>query len=125
MGELRSMFRPEFLNRVDDIIVFKRLTKPQIQEIAKRLLENLKKRVAAMDITVDFTDETIAKIADAGFDEVYGARPLKRAIQSKIEDSLSEAMLRGDVTAGGHYVCEPENDAFVFRKADTAAEKSE
>ena len=73
MGELRSMFRPEFLNRVDDIIVFKRLTKPQIQEIAKRLLENLKKRVAAMDITVDFTDETIAKIADAGFDEVYGA----------------------------------------------------
>ena len=125
MGELRSMFRPEFLNRVDDIIVFKRLTKPQIQEIAKRLLENLKKRVAAMDITVDFTDETIAKIADAGFDEVYGARPLKRAIQSKIEDSLSEAMLRGDVTAGGHYVCEPENDAFVFRKTDTAAEKSE
>lgn len=125
MGELRSMFRPEFLNRVDDIIVFKRLTKPQIQEIAKRLLENLKKRVATMDITVDFTDETIAKIADAGFDEVYGARPLKRAIQSKIEDSLSEAMLRGDVTAGGHYVCEPENDAFVFRKADTAAEKSE
>lgn len=125
MGELRSMFRPEFLNRVDDIIVFKRLTKPQIQEIAKRLLENLKKRVAAMDITVDFTDETIAKIADAGFDEVYGARPLKRAIQSKIEDSLSEAMLRGDVTADGHYVCEPENDAFVFRKADTAAEKSE
>lgn len=125
MGELRSMFRPEFLNRVDDIIVFKRLTKPQIQEIAKRLLENLKKRVAAMDITVDFTDETIAKIADAGFDEVYGARPLKRAIQSKIEDSLSEAMLRGDVTASGHYVCEPENDAFVFRKADTAAEKSE
>ena len=125
MGELRSMFRPEFLNRVDDIIVFKRLTKPQIQEIAKRLLENLKKRVAAMDITVDFTDETIAKIADAGFDEVYGARPLKRAIQSKIEDSLSEAMLRGDVTASGHYVCEPENDAFVFRKTDTAAEKSE
>ena len=125
MGELRSMFRPEFLNRVDDIIVFKRLTKPQIQEIAKRLLENLKKRVAAMDITVDFTDETIAKIADAGFDEVYGARPLKRAIQSKIEDSLSEAMLRGDVTAGNHYVCEPENDAFVFRKADAAAEKSE
>ena len=50
---------------------------------------------------------------------------MKRAIQSKIEDSLSEAMLRGDVTAGGHYVCEPENDAFVFRKTDTAAEKSE
>ena len=125
MGELRSMFRPEFLNRVDDIIVFKRLTKPQIQEIAKRLLENLKKRVAMMDITVDFTDEAVEKIADAGFDEVYGARPLKRAIQSKIEDSLSEAMLRGDVTAGNHYVCEPENDAFVFRKADAAAEKSE
>lgn len=126
MGELRSMFRPEFLNRVDDIIVFKRLTKPQIQEIAKRLLENLKKRISAMDITVDFTDETVEKIADAGFDEVYGARPLKRAIQSKIEDALSEAMLRGDVAAGGHYVCEPENDAFVFRTAEPkATEKSE
>lgn len=126
MGELRSMFRPEFLNRVDDIIVFKRLTKPQIQEIAKRLLENLKKRISAMDITVDFTDETVEKIADAGFDEVYGARPLKRAIQSKIEDALSEAMLRGDVAAGGHYVCEPENDAFVFHTAESkATEKSE
>ncbi len=126
MGELRSMFRPEFLNRVDDIIVFKRLTKPQIQEIAKRLLENLKKRIASMDITVDFTDETVEKIADAGFDEVYGARPLKRAIQSKIEDALSEAMLRGDVAAGGHYVCEPENDAFVFHTAEPkATEKSE
>lgn len=126
MGELRSMFRPEFLNRVDDIIVFKRLTKPQIQEIAKRLLENLKKRISAMDITVDFTDESVEKIADAGFDEVYGARPLKRAIQSKIEDALSEAMLRGDVAAGGHYVCEPGNDAFVFRTAEPkATEKSE
>lgn len=116
MGELRGTFRPEFLNRVDDIIVFKRLTKPEIREIAKRLLEDLRKRTAALDISVAFSDEAVDKIADAGFDEVYGARPLKRAIQSKIEDVLSEAMLKGEVQAGKDYVCtfNTNNDAFVF-----------
>lgn len=117
MGELRGTFRPEFLNRVDDIIVFKRLTKSEIREIAKRLLSELRKRTAALDITVEFTDEAVDKIADAGFDEVYGARPLKRAIQSKIEDALSEAMLKGEVTAGKHYVCTyaEDSDTFIFQ----------
>lgn len=117
MGELRGTFRPEFLNRVDDIIVFKRLTKSEIREIAKRLLTELRKRTAALDITVEFTDEAVDKIADAGFDEVYGARPLKRAIQSKIEDALSEAMLKGEVTAGKHYVCayDGDSDTFIFQ----------
>lgn len=117
MGELRGTFRPEFLNRVDDIIVFKRLTKSEIHEIAKRLLTDLRKRTAALDITVEFTEEAVDKIADAGFDEVYGARPLKRAIQSKIEDALSEAMLKGEVTAGNAYVCtyDEQADAFVFQ----------
>lgn len=117
MGELRGTFRPEFLNRVDDIIVFKRLTKSEIREIAKRLLTELRKRTAALDITVEFTDEAVDKIADAGFDEVYGARPLKRAIQSKIEDALSEAMLKGEVTAGKSYVCtyDGDSDTFIFQ----------
>lgn len=117
MGELRGTFRPEFLNRVDDIIVFKRLTKSEIREIAKRLLTELRKRTAALDITVEFTEEAVDKIADAGFDEVYGARPLKRAIQSKIEDALSEAMLKGEVTAGKHYVCtyDGDSDTFIFQ----------
>ncbi len=118
MGELRGTFRPEFLNRVDDIIVFKRLTKSEIREIAKRLLEDLRKRTAALDIQVEFSDGAVDKIADAGFDEVYGARPLKRAIQSKIEDALSEAMLKSEVTAGNAYVCtfDEKADAFAFRQ---------
>ena len=97
MGELRNTFRPEFLNRVDDIIVFQRLTKENIKEIASRLLAVLQKRVEDMGIEVTFSDEAVSKIADAGFDDVYGARPLKRAIQSRIEDALSEEMLQGEV----------------------------
>ncbi len=120
MGELKNTFRPEFLNRVDDIIVFRRLTKAQIEEIAKHLLDNLRARVAGMDITVDFTDEAVSKIADAGFDEVYGARPLKRAIQSRIEDTLSEAMLHGEVVAGGHYRCTADGERFVFEDVHDA-----
>ena len=118
MGELRNTFRPEFLNRVDDIIVFQRLTKEHITEIAARLLAVLQKRVEAMGIEVTFSDEAVSKIADAGFDDVYGARPLKRAIQSRIEDALSEEMLKGNVKKGGKYICNVKDDKFVFDKAE-------
>lgn len=118
MGELRNTFRPEFLNRVDDIIVFQRLTKENIKEIASRLLAVLQKRVEDMGIEVTFSDEAVSKIADAGFDDVYGARPLKRAIQSKIEDALSEEMLKGNVKKGGKYICNVKDDKFVFDKAE-------
>ncbi len=118
MGELRNTFRPEFLNRVDDIIVFQRLTKENIKEIASRLLAVLQKRVEDMGIEVTFSDEAVSKIADAGFDDVYGARPLKRAIQSRIEDALSEEMLKGNVKKGGKYICNVKDDKFVFEKAE-------
>ena len=118
MGELRNTFRPEFLNRVDDIIVFQRLTKENIKEIASRLLAVLQKRVEDMGIEVTFSDEAVSKIADAGFDDVYGARPLKRAIQSRIEDALSEEMLKGNVKKGGKYICDVKYDKFVFDKAE-------
>ncbi|HAQ29094.1 MAG TPA: ATP-dependent Clp protease ATP-binding subunit ClpC [Ruminococcaceae bacterium] len=118
MGELRNTFRPEFLNRVDDIIVFQRLTKDNIKEIASRLLAVLQKRVEDMGIEVTFSDEAVSKIADAGFDDVYGARPLKRAIQSRIEDALSEEMLKGNVKKGGKYICNVKDDEFVFDKAE-------
>lgn len=114
MGELKNTFRPEFLNRVDDIIVFHRLQKEDIRKIAGRLLDVLIKRVKAMDIDLSFTEEAIDKIADAGFDEIYGARPLKRAIQNKIEDKLSEEMLRGTVEKGKSYTCAFEKEEFVF-----------
>ena len=105
MGELKRAFRPEFLNRVDEIIVFNQLTKPEIQQIAGRLLEQTKTRLAAMDMDVSFDESVIAMVADEGFDPVYGARPLKRAIQTKIEDPLSEKILEGALQTGKAYVC--------------------
>lgn len=104
MKELRSLFRPEFLNRVDDIIVFSRLSKPDVEEIASRLLAKLSKRVEGLGIKLEFDPGVSAVVAEAGFDPVYGARPLKRAIQTKIEDRLSELLLDGTVKAGESYI---------------------
>ena len=114
MGELKKCFRPEFLNRVDDIIVFEQLKKDDIKEIARRMLSTLSKRLDGMNITLSFDDSAIEHIADAGFDPVYGARPLRRAIQSEIEDKLSEEMLDGSVTAGNSYSCKYEDEKFTF-----------
>lgn len=114
MGELKKCFRPEFLNRVDDIIVFEQLKKDDIKEIATRLLSTLSKRVAEMGIELEFDESAIEKIADEGFDPVYGARPLKRAIQSQIEDKLSEEMLEGKIKAGEKYTCSYDGEKFVF-----------
>lgn len=118
MGELKQCFKPEFLNRIDDIIVFRQLTQPDIEEIAKRMLSSLRKRVENLDIGIDFSDEAIRKIADAGFDPVYGARPLRRAIQSKIEDTLSELMLDGTVQKGKRYICDVNQDEFTFSEVN-------
>lgn len=114
MGELKNTFRPEFINRVDDIIVFSRLTRENIREIAVKLLSDVNKRTTEMGITVEFTDAAADKIADVGFDEIYGARPLKRAVRSNIEDKLSEMLLEGKIKAGKAYVCDAENGEFTF-----------
>ncbi|MBQ8576179.1 MAG: ATP-dependent Clp protease ATP-binding subunit [Clostridia bacterium] len=114
MGELKKCFRPEFLNRVDDIIVFEQLKKDDIKEIAKRLLSTLSKRVGEMGIELDFDESAVEKIADEGFDPVYGARPLKRAIQSQIEDKLSEEMLEGKIKAGEKHTCKYDGEKFTF-----------
>lgn len=113
-GELKKCFRPEFLNRVDDIIVFEQLSKENIRKIAERLLSVLSKRVGEMGIEIEFDDSAVEKIADEGFDPVYGARPLKRAIQSQIEDKLSEEMLEGKIKAGEKYTCRFEDNEFKF-----------
>jgi len=93
MADLKATFKPEFLNRVDEIIVFNQLEKEDIEEIARRMLKSLKKRVNDLGTELEFTDGAVSAIADAGFDKVYGARPLRRAIQTKIEDKLSELIL--------------------------------
>ena len=114
MGELKKVFRPEFLNRVDDIIVFNKLTQDEIKQIAGKMLETLSKRLAAMDISIAFTDAAVTAIADKGFDDSYGARPLRRAIQSEIEDALSEKMLDGEITEGAKVTCDYQDGKFVF-----------
>ncbi|MGN0573073.1 MAG: ATP-dependent Clp protease ATP-binding subunit, partial [Acutalibacteraceae bacterium] len=116
MGELKNVFRPEFINRVDDIIVFHRLNEDNINEIAKRMLDSLGKRLRELDIDVEFTDEAVKAIAKAGFDPVYGARPLRRAIQQQIEDKLSEEMLEGKLSAGKKYLCSHEDGNYGFKE---------
>lgn len=116
MGELKNTFRPEFLNRVDDIIVFTKLSDTEIAKIAKLMLSSLTKRLSDMDITITFKDEAIQRIAKVGFDPVYGARPLRRAICSNIEDKISEEILEGKVKAGDKVECALDGDKFVFNK---------
>lgn len=93
MADLRATFKPEFLNRVDEIVVFNQLEKDDIKEIASRMMKTLSKRVKEVGAELEITDNALSAIADAGFDKVYGARPLRRAIQTKIEDKLSELIL--------------------------------
>lgn len=100
MAQVKKAFKPEFLNRIDEIIVFDRLTDKNIEEISKLMLKSLQKRLADNEITVTFTDEAIKEIAKKGFDPVYGARPLRRAIQNEIEDMLSEKIIDGDLKSG-------------------------
>ena len=116
MGELKKTFRPEFINRIDDIIVFSRLSKENIKEIAVKLLNDVGRRTAEMNIQIDFTDAVAEKIADAGFDEIYGARPLKRAVRTNIEDRLSELLLEEKIKAGASYTCDFRNDDFIFEE---------
>ncbi len=117
LAELKKVFKPEFLNRVDDIIVFNKLTEDDICKIAGNLLVSLKTRLAGIGVEAEFTDAAIKAVADAGFDELYGARPLKRAIQSRIEDAISEKILEGSIKAGGKVTCDFADGKFLFNES--------
>jgi ATP-dependent Clp protease ATP-binding subunit ClpB len=95
MGEVKSQFRPEFVNRIDEIVVFHGLAEEHIRQIARIQLDVLKARLAKMDYGLEVSEAALAEIAKVGFDAVYGARPLKRAIQSEIENPLAKAILEG------------------------------
>ncbi len=116
LGELKKAFRPELLNRIDEIIVFKKLTKSDIEDITKIMLKNLKSRLNAMDITVEVTDEAVKHLAEAGFDPVYGARPLRRGIQSQVEDLISDEMLSGNVSEGDSITVDCVEGKIVINK---------
>jgi len=96
MGEVKTHFRPEFINRIDEVVVFHSLAESNIKAIASIQLQYLAKRLAAMDMQLEVSQAALSEIANAGFDPVYGARPLKRAIQSELENPLSREILAGN-----------------------------
>jgi ATP-dependent Clp protease ATP-binding subunit ClpB len=116
MQVVTQHFRPEFINRVDDIVVFHSLGREQIRAIVDIQLGRLRQRLAERDIQLSLDDDARDKIGEAGFDTVYGARPLKRAIQSQIENPLAQQILRGDFIAGDRVVARLKRDALVFEK---------
>ncbi len=118
MSELKKEFRPEFLNRLDDIIIFSKLSKDEIVQIAKNMLDTIVARLKDIDIQIEFSQNAIKQIANEGFDNVYGARPLRRAISSKIEDELSEKILFGDVVKNKKILCDYKENKFVFEQAN-------
>ncbi|MBR5473731.1 MAG: ATP-dependent Clp protease ATP-binding subunit, partial [Clostridia bacterium] len=114
LEELKKTLRPEFLNRIDDTIVFNKLTQDEIKQIAQKMLNNLKFRLENLNIKIEFTDSVLTKLAKSGFDAVYGARPLRREIQNQIEDNLSEKILDGSVKNGDEVICDYKDDNFTF-----------
>ena len=116
MGELRRAFRPEFLNRLDEIILFKPLTKENLSGIIDILMEGLKKRLADKTLKLEVTDAAKSLIIERGFDPIYGARPLKRYLQSAAETLIAKEILRGDLAAGSTLVLDTENGELSCRK---------
>ena len=114
MGELKRLFRPEFLNRVDDIVVFQKLTGESLTRIAELLVDDLRQRLIANGMNIRLTDAAVAKIVAEGTDLTNGARPLRRAIQRLIEDPLSEELLAGEWGAGDTVLCDVADGEFVF-----------
>ncbi len=117
MEEMKKAFRPEFLNRIDDIIVFAHLSKPEIRQIVDLMLKDLFKRLESHHFTIEVPDEVRDFLAEEGYSEAYGARPLRRLIQKKIEDSLAEEILSGEYGDGDTIVLKVENKKIAFDRA--------
>ena len=118
MGEVKSYFRPEFINRIDEVVVFHALDKKHIQSIAKIQLRNLENRLAKMEIHLEVSEAALAKIAEAGFDPVFGARPLKRAIQTQIENPLAKKLLEGQFAAKDTIYVDCKDEMIMFTKSN-------
>ena len=128
-SELKQQFRPEFLNRLDDIIVFKQLTKPEVRQIVDLDVKKLDDRLFDRHMSLDLTDEAKDLLAQKGFDPLLGARPLRRVIQRDIEDAISEKILMGELTDGEHVKVDAEGEGplgeFTFEGVPfTDAEKT-
>jgi ATP-dependent Clp protease ATP-binding subunit ClpB len=115
LGVVQAHFRPEFINRLDDIVVFHPLDKAQIKQIARIQLRGLEKRLAERGLAMELTDEALDLLGNVGFDPVYGARPLKRAIQAQLENPLAQKILSGEFTSGATIHVGAEGGHLVFR----------
>lgn len=125
MEEMKKAFRPEFLNRIDDIIVFSHLSKEEIRQIVDLMLKDLFKRLSERELSIEVTDDVKDFLAKDGYSEAYGARPLRRLIQKKIEDILAEEILTNKYSAGDTIVLKMEDDKIAFDKAKSSKNKEE
>jgi ATP-dependent Clp protease ATP-binding subunit ClpC len=123
MGELKKSFRPEFLNRIDEIIVFHSLDEEHIARIVSLMAEDLRKRLKQQDVDFTLTEKAKAFLAKEGYDPTYGARPLRRAIQKHIEDRLSEELLKGNITKGDFLTIDENEGELVVLHGESAASK--
>ncbi|WEZ08760.1 ATP-dependent protease ATP-binding subunit ClpC [Priestia flexa] len=121
MSEMKRAFRPEFLNRIDEIIVFHSLEKPHLAEIVKLMADQLTRRLKEQEIELELTKAAIDKIAEEGFDPEYGARPLRRAIQKHVEDRLSEELLRGVIQKGQKVTLDVEGENFTVKSSSPSS----
>ena len=118
MESVTAHFRPEFVNRIDEVVVFHALGASQIQGIAKIQLSILEERLQEQGIHIEFDEAAMSQLAEAGFDPVYGARPLKRAIQKRVENPLAQNLLSGDFVAGDVIVASIDGDELRFAKKE-------
>jgi ATP-dependent Clp protease ATP-binding subunit ClpC len=116
MNALKSTFRPEFLNRIDDIIVFNALQRADIERIATLMLEDVTRRIADLGVSVEFDASVAALLAEEGFDPTYGARPLRRAVVRLVEDAFSTEMLEGNIKVGDSITAIVRNETVAFEK---------
>jgi ATP-dependent Clp protease ATP-binding subunit ClpB len=121
MAEVKTSFRPEFINRIDEIVVFHALSEKNIESIARIQLRSLEARLAKMEIKLDVASTALAHVAQAGFDPVFGARPLKRAIQQQIENPLAKEILAGKFAAGDTVRVGEKGGALTFSRVAAAA----
>ena len=115
MNALRNNFRPEFLNRLDEIVIFNKLSAEDIRKITSLMLSDVAKRINNLGISIKFSDEVCSYLSKVGYDPVYGARPLRRAIQQKFEDSFSTGMLEGNIKHGDKVLCTLLNDEIIYK----------
>ena len=119
MDEAKKMFRPEFLNRLDDIVVFRSLTKPDLIQILDLEIEKLAQRLRHKKLTIQFDEKAKDFLVEKGFDPQYGARPMRRAVEKYLEDPLAEEFLRGNLHEGEPIMVTPDKDKLLFTQKQT------